>query len=57
MKTISKFKTSSVVFLSLCSSSVFAGVAPPVSASEPSVLALLGAGAVIVLYAAIKRKK
>lgn len=57
MKTISKFKISSVVFLSLCSSSVFAGVVPPVSASEPSVLALLGAGAVVVLYAAIKRKK
>jgi len=57
MNTISKFKISFVTFLSLCSTSVFAGLTPPVVVSEPSILALLGAGAVIVLYAAKKRKK
>lgn len=51
-------KTSLVAFLSLISSSVFAGLSDPViTVSEPSVLALMGAGAVAVLYIAKKRKK
>ncbi|MCK5396428.1 MAG: PEP-CTERM sorting domain-containing protein [Gammaproteobacteria bacterium] len=57
MNTISKFKISLVTFVSLFSSSVFAGIAPPIVVSEPSILALLGAGAVAVLYVAKKRKK
>ena len=57
MNTISKFKISLVTFLSLFSSSVFAGIVPPIVVSEPSILALLGAGAVAVLYVAKKRKK
>lgn len=57
MNTISKIFTS-VTLLSLYSSSVFAGsVVPPVIVSEPSVLALMGAGVVAVLYIAKKRKK
>ena len=57
MNTISKFKISLVTFVSLFSSSVFAGITPPIVVSEPSILALLGAGAVAVLYVAKKRKK
>jgi len=59
MKTISIVKTGSAVLLSLCSLSVFAGVdiRPPIEVSEQSVLALLAAGAVVVLYAAKRRKK
>lgn len=58
MKTISKLRMSSTVLLSLCTSSVFAGVdVPPVQVSEPSVFALLAAGAVVVLYAVKRRKK
>lgn len=58
MKTISKFSISSAVLLSLCSSSVFAGIGGViVPVSEPSVLALMAAGAVVVLYAVKRRKK
>lgn len=57
MNTISKFKISFIAFISLNSSSVFAGIAPPVAVSEPSVLALIGAGAVVMLYLAKTRKK
>ena len=57
MEMISKFKISFVVFLSLCSTSVFAGIAPPVSVPEPGILGLLAAGAVAVLYVTKKRKK
>ncbi len=58
MNTISKFKISFVTFLSLFSTSIFAGITqPPVVVSEPSILALLGAGAVAVLFIAKKRKK
>ena len=57
MEIISKLKTSIVVLLSLFSSSAFAGIAPPVSVPEPSVLALMGAGVVAVFYVTKKRKK
>lgn len=65
MKTISKLKAVVVTFLSLCSTSLFAGgpiisdeyPMPPVSVSEPSILALLGVGVVVALFVAKRRKK
>lgn len=58
MDTITKFKICFATFLTLSSSWVFAGLSEPVvTVSEPSVLALMGAGAVAVLFFAKNRKK
>ncbi len=57
MNIIKQSKAVFLTLLSLGSSSAFAGGEAPVLVSEPSTMALIGGGALAVIYLAKKLKK